>query len=346
MTPVLSKFATDQAKVQQHLPSLDGLRALSILAVLACHMLPLGPKAWVLNSAAGYMGMSIFFALSGFLITRFLWESDNIPQFFVRRLARIVPLVFLVSVLYALLLESRWDTFAALNIYMLNYWHDAIVPSVSPLWSLGVEMHFYLAIGLVVLLLGRRGFWLVPLAALSVTATRVNAEAFGSIVTHLRVDEILSGSILALVWLHRDQTMVARVWQKLPALFWPFVLMWALSCWPPSEEWGYTRPYMAALMIGSILAMKDGWQRRFLGWSVLRYIATTSFALYVWHSPFRFGWFDQGTDLERYLIKRPLGFAATFLLAHLSTFYYEKPIIRMVRSIEKRGASGEARTHA
>ncbi|MEL6378127.1 MAG: acyltransferase, partial [Pseudomonadota bacterium] len=303
------------------------------LAVLACHMLPLGPKEWVLNPAAGYMGMSVFFALSGFLITRFLWESNDIGQFFVRRLARIVPLVFLVSVCYAILVEGRLDTFAAINLYVLNYWHEAIAPSVSPLWSLGIEMHFYIAIGLSVLFLGRRGFWLVPIAAALVTVARVETGSFGSIVTHLRVDEILSGSMLAMLWLHRDQKIFSAVWRFLPMCFWPLVLMWALSCWPPTGAWGYLRPYLTALMIGSVLAKQGGWQQAILAWHVFRYIAAVSFALYVWHSPFRHGWFNEGSDLERYLIKRPIGFAATFLLAHLSTNFYEKPIIKWAKNL-------------
>jgi peptidoglycan/LPS O-acetylase OafA/YrhL len=57
------------------LPVLDGLRAISILLVLAAHMLPLGPKVLRLNETAGPMGMSLFFALSGFLITSGLREN-------------------------------------------------------------------------------------------------------------------------------------------------------------------------------------------------------------------------------------------------------------------------------
>ena len=81
-----------------HFPELDGFRGLSILAVLAAHMLPLGPEVWRGNSTAGYMGMSVFFALSGFLISRFLWNSQDVGKFFVRRCARILPLVLLVSI--------------------------------------------------------------------------------------------------------------------------------------------------------------------------------------------------------------------------------------------------------
>lgn len=60
---------------------LDGWRGISILLVLACHLLPLGPKPWQMNSAAGVMGMAIFFTLSGFLITSFLLNNSSVVDF-------------------------------------------------------------------------------------------------------------------------------------------------------------------------------------------------------------------------------------------------------------------------
>src|SRR5260370_42557576 len=75
-------------------PVLDGLRAISILLVLACHMLPLGPKSLRLNETAGAMGMSLFFALSGFLIASLLMHNDDIVEFLVKRLTRILPLAY------------------------------------------------------------------------------------------------------------------------------------------------------------------------------------------------------------------------------------------------------------
>ena len=69
---------------------LDGLRAFSILLVLAGHLLPLGPKMLYLNGTAGSMGISFFFALSGFLITSGLIKNQSIREFIVRRLARIL----------------------------------------------------------------------------------------------------------------------------------------------------------------------------------------------------------------------------------------------------------------
>ena len=73
----------------ERLPALDGLRATSILLVLACHMLPLGPKVLQLNGAAGAMGMSLFFALSGFLIISVLKNNADVPEFLIRRLTSI-----------------------------------------------------------------------------------------------------------------------------------------------------------------------------------------------------------------------------------------------------------------
>ena len=68
------------------------MRATSILLVLAGHLLPLGPSVLRLNDVAGLMGMGLFFAISGFLIVRFLAEGIALSAFAARRLARILPL--------------------------------------------------------------------------------------------------------------------------------------------------------------------------------------------------------------------------------------------------------------
>lgn len=318
----------------RHLPDLDGFRALSILTVLAAHMLPLGPSAWGLNLISGYMGMSIFFALSGFLICRFLWERQDVGTFFIRRIARIVPLVLLVSFVFGILIERRPDSFIIINLYLQNYWTTALIPSLGPTWSLAVEMHFYIAIGFSVLFFGRQGFWLLPVGALIVLLFRIESTVFANINTHFRVDEILTGGMLALAWLNRDRPFIARVMSALPYLFWPILVLWILSCWTESGAWGYSRAYMAALLIGSVLGMKNRWQNKLLSVSPLAYLAAVSFALYLWHSPFRHGWFDSGSDLERYLIKRPIGFFCTFVLAHMSTFYFERPIVAAVKRFQ------------
>jgi hypothetical protein len=80
---------------ESRLPVLDGWRGLSIVLVLAAHLLPLGPTGLDLNAAVAAAGMALFFTLSGFLITGFLLRNDNVDEFLISRLARIVPLAWL-----------------------------------------------------------------------------------------------------------------------------------------------------------------------------------------------------------------------------------------------------------
>ena len=82
--------------------AIDGLRAIAILLVLAAHMIPLGGTG---NDVAGSMGMSLFFCLSGFLITTTLLHNPDLTEFIVRRCARIVPLAYLyISLVFILFL--------------------------------------------------------------------------------------------------------------------------------------------------------------------------------------------------------------------------------------------------
>ena len=125
----------------------------------------------------------------------------------------------------------------------------------------------------------------------------------------------------------------------LGGLFVPLLALWALSCWPPSGSFGLLRPYLAAAMVGSALFSKDRWYHRVLTDWRLGYVATVSFALYVWHPQFFNDWFSGDGTIDRYLIKRPIGFALTFLFAHFSTFYFEKPITEWVRRKTESSAS-------
>ena len=102
-------------------PALDGLRAISILLVLAAHMVPLWPKPLQLNWAAGAMGMSLFFALSGFLITTLLLHNPDVVEFAAKRLGRVVPLAY--AYLFLVCVVLQWDPGAFLwsALFLLNY---------------------------------------------------------------------------------------------------------------------------------------------------------------------------------------------------------------------------------
>ena len=308
-----------------NLPVLDGLRAISILLVLAAHLLPLGPKILQLNATAGAMGMSLFFALSGFLITSGLMKNANVSEFFVRRLARILPLSYAYTTIVFLVITFQPEKWFWTNLFTVNYMTQYFDQGWSAhLWSLCVEIQFYLAIGIVVLIFMKRGLWIVWPACLVVTLLRIQAgpSAYVSIFTHQRVDEILAGACVATIFPYiktegKNQLLWATVGLG--------VLLWVFSSEPLLGPFGYARPYATALLLLASLNYGASNPETLLGSRPLRYIATISYALYIIHPATAHGWMNEGGTFTKYLLKRPVSFALTFFIAHMSTFYWERP---------------------
>lgn len=304
---------------------LDGWRGLSILLVLATHLLPLGPKNWQLNVACGYLGMALFFTLSGFLITNFLLHRPSVADFLIRRLARIVPLAWLGMAIVLWSTRSPLPTWTAHLLFYANWPPMFLTPNAGHFWSLCVEMQFYIAIALLFLLWRERGLFLLPLFCVGITLFRVIDGVHGAINTYYRGDEILAGCILALAF-------NARLSQALPEFIMrlnPYALMvlLAIACHPDAGFMNYFRPYLAALLVGGTLLNGRAPMARALTASrALAYVAAISYALYVLHPLLSNSWLGSGEGWEKYA-KRPLLFGALFLLAHLSTFYFEHPCI-------------------
>ena len=123
-------------------PALTGWRGISILVVLASHWLPLGPKRFGFNEAAGLFGMALFFCLSGFLIASTLIYDDSVKSFMIRRLCRIVPLTW-VCVAIAMLAGGLGVVGMFAHLFFFeNVPPYFLVDHTAHLWSLCVEIHF------------------------------------------------------------------------------------------------------------------------------------------------------------------------------------------------------------
>jgi len=313
--------ATTPTPDHSRLALLDGWRGISILCVLAAHMLPLGPSYWRVNEAAGAMGMALFFTLSGYLITMLLLREPRVRNFLIRRSCRILPLAVGYMVIGLLLTHGTLDAWIANLTFTLNYREQYIQPWNSPLWSLCVEIHFYLFVAVLVGLLGRRGLWLLPILAVAVTIGRIATGETSSIHTLERVDEILAGATLALALSDQVAGRSIRILQSVSPYVWLLLLIASAS--PLCGPIQYLRPYAAALLVGSTMAQGSCLLSRGLQARSLKYIATISYALYVIHPCVYRGWMDEGSTAVRYLLKRPISFLVLFCLAHLSTFYWE-----------------------
>jgi peptidoglycan/LPS O-acetylase OafA/YrhL len=165
---------TSRSRPFAHLPGLDGVRAIAVAAVLLFHADP----AWL---PGGFLGVDIFFTLSGFLITSLLLAElggtggVRLGRFYQRRARRLLPALFLVLVATSLLALTvaqdaaarvREDATAAL-LYVTNWWYvlhgqsyfeaTGRPPLLQHLWSLAVEEQFYLVWPLLLLVLWRLG---------------------------------------------------------------------------------------------------------------------------------------------------------------------------------------------
>ena len=339
-----SRLLGSPARVSKRVPVLDGWRATSILLVLGAHLLPLGPKVLQFNDMAGAMGMALFFTLSGFLIVQFLAAGAPLGLFVIKRLARIVPLSW--AAMMILLLWHSYDatTIAKNFLFVANLPPVTLFQGGEHLWSLCVEMQFYLTISAICLLLGRRGLYLVPVLALSVTAARIVAGEHISIVTYHRVDEILAGGTVALAYSGWLGERVEEMLKRLPV--WPFALALVICSHPDAGPLQYLRPYAAASLVGASLTGAPTFLERILVSRPMAYVAEVSYALYVIHGMLSHSWLGSGEGWDKY-IKRPLLFGVTFALAHLSTRYFEQPITRRVRDFGKRRqAARESRSLA
>ncbi len=144
--------------IRPFMPELDTLRGIAVMGVLLLHSfywqyagLSFGrwPQAFLALTAPGWLGVNLFFVLSGFLITGILLDSKNRPyyyrRFYTRRALRILPAYYLLLICL-LLLRSASPAFVGLSfIYLANVTNFfGVACDYGPLWSLAVEEHFYI----------------------------------------------------------------------------------------------------------------------------------------------------------------------------------------------------------
>lgn len=267
--------------------------------------------------------MALFFCLSGFLITQFLLADQRVGVFLIKRIFRIVPLAWLAVTILVVFNQPDVMTALANFLFYANLTSDPLMTGGEHLWSLYVEMQFYIFMALLVLIGGRKALFLVPLFTLIITGLRIHAGETISIVTWHRVDEIFIGGCVALAW--NSQSL--RHGQVKITPFASPVLLCALimSSLPQAGALGYLRPYLAgAAILASLFAfpvlLYKLWTSR-----LARYIAQISYALYVVHGMLTatiLGGHD-ASKVEKYLLRIPL-ILVTWLISHVSTFYYEK----------------------
>jgi peptidoglycan/LPS O-acetylase OafA/YrhL len=289
----------------------DGLRAVAVLSVVAFHAFP----DYI---PGGFVGVDVFFVISGYLITSILVKQHREAQFsfgdfYSRRARRILPalcVVLLACLLFGYLALLP-DEFASLGRHMaaaaafaanLSFWREAgyFAPAsefqpLLHLWSLGIEEQFYLLWPLVLAVAWRRKFNVLQVVLFLTTAS----FAANLVLTHIdstaafyfplsRFWELGLGCALAVV---TSDPNTARVLPPLLSRYSPAVGMALIGLSAFLYDHRTPFPGIAAVVptLGALAVLasdEDSWfRRRVLASRTLVFIGLISYPLYLWHWP-------------------------------------------------------------
>jgi peptidoglycan/LPS O-acetylase OafA/YrhL len=348
-------------------PELDGLRAFAVLGVMAYHY-------WLNLAPGGFLGVDLFFVLSGFLITRLLLEEVQrsgrikLGQFYSRRAARLLPALFLVCAFVAIdaltvktlgtASESLRGVVAAL-LYVTNwvgvFSHTSL--SLGHLWSLAVEEQFYLVWPVVMLLaihhggvqtLRRTSMVLFAVASIQM-AVRSLAGVSGFPTLYFSTDAhpmvmLMAGCSLACVadTITSSQSRVMRFWTRVAAA--PFVAVVAVLFLKAGALHGiwYYRGGFSFVAVGFALvinrALTSDWVTAPLRARPIVWVGRLSYGLYLYHIPIYLfvGYKLQG---QRHSSEIAISLIITFAAAAASYYVVERPIRRAVANRTTRGRS-------
>ena len=347
----------------KNLPSLNGLRALSISFVLVNHIFfkTLGYT----TIPGGQIGVNIFFIVSGFLITYLLLDEEkntgsiNLKNFYLRRILRIFPAYYFLLFTYFIL------QLAGILYFHTNSWITSLtytkyfpIPNASEwesehLWSLSIEEHFYLLWPFIFKFLKHNRVRIAILIILLIPIVRIfnfmnSLGSFnGENTIFQRGDALMTGCLLAFYreeisnWLHRFiMKYKFMIFAPLFGLIISVVLMSIVSRHTDSLLIGgiiralgrsfgtITNIFVCLVILISINFKNNSWYR-FLNTGLMNYAGKISYSLYIWQQLFF-------SDHLGVLSQFPINIICIFITAILSYHFLEKPFLSLKSKFEVR----------
>lgn len=334
----------------QYRPEIDGLRALAVVPVLFFH----AGFAWC---AGGFVGVDVFFVISGYLITSILYQDMeqgrfSMMRFYERRARRILPALLLVSLAcipfaWAWMLPNELIDFSESLIGVATFtsnilfWKEsgyfADPAELKPLlhtWSLAVEEQYYIIFPPLLLLLHRHLrrhlFAVIAAGTLASLALADYASTTHRIANYYflptRAWELGAGVLAALYRYHHPKDRLAPIWRELLGLTGLGLIVYTLVSF--DEQMPFPSLWALLPIVGTVLVIlfADGGtvSARILGWRLLVGIGLISYSSYLWHQPLfafaRIRLFEGVPESVYWLL-----IAATFLLSWLSWITVETP---------------------
>lgn len=314
----------------QRIPSLDGLRAISITLVVLSHLVRWKHISFQVAGGYGDLGVHVFFVLSGYLITSLLLREHersatiDLPNFYIRRAFRIFPaaFVFLAVVIVIYWQQMRWYHIAAAVFYVANM--DITRPWIfGHLWSLSIEEQFYLLWPFALKKWERNktailvfAFMATPVFRTALYAFRVRNGMVGSLPVFS--DQLAIGCLLA-IFAARIPKIGGSL--ALVMVFAAFAIPWFPATSPSRSLFMLfvLRPLLNVCLAGIVLHVIQV-PYRALNWVPIAWLGRISYSLYLWQELFCS---NPALHLGYFLVVPALGCAC------LSYYFVEQPILRL-----------------
>ena len=336
-----------------YIPGFDGLRAIAVTMVLVAH-------AGYGNLIPGGFGVTVFFAISGFLITTLLLkefartDTINLKLFYTRRLLRLYPELILLIILclvsgaqlglHATIAEKLAGLFYFMNYYYVfgAHYSEEVSYPWRQLWSLAIEEHFYFFFPATLLFIVRTmkaRFWLIGALVVVPFIWRFIAYytielpwQYNYVATDTRIDSIAWGCLLALLMFVPDG-------KSRSLADFPFIgsralaagLMLILASLLYRDEgfrwtWRFSVQGVGVILVFANLLFDPRWSFmvRLLEWGPIRYLGRISYGLYLYHMLVN-------RIILKYFYLTPVVFLAlslfsSFIIATISFYILEVPL--------------------
>lgn len=357
-------------------PSLNGLRAFSVILVIVHHLnlknhifLNLSKitllRPFISFLVDGHLGVNIFFVISGFLITSLMLQEQtatngiSLKNFYIRRTLRIFPAYFFLLLVYFILQcfgyiqisNASWLT----AITYTKYFNWQLDWYTAHAWSLSIEEHFYIFWPLI--FLGGERFrkraaifliLVVPFIRLYLHYYYFSMEWINDLRIFTRIDAIAMGCLFAL---YKDRILrsLSKHWAKI--FYFSVIILCILRYLPPLADkvhlgiiftfLGATHGSVANILIGfimmySVFGPKGIWYK-ILNFKIINYIGMLSYSIYLWQMLFIY-------DTPAWYNQFPLNVFCLILAALGSYYLIEKPFLKLKsRFIPEQRTRGDGR---
>jgi peptidoglycan/LPS O-acetylase OafA/YrhL len=353
-----------------YLPSLDGWRALAVIGVVLTHDQGGKFPFHVLERFRdiGFVGVDLFFAISGVLVTWRILEDEKtrgsfrIKSFYVRRFFRIQPAAWTYLGVLAILmlcgaLQEKWSRwFGALFLFrnFQAHWANRVAELglgwfSAHFWTLSLEEHFYILLSIFILTVRRNRaavlfillFGLIVGQQIAIRHGLFSDDVSGGR-TYWQIQYLFFGAFLSILlqleWFRQHAVRWLRPWLVFVAGFlFLEVHSYVANAHLPGPfnligEHSSNITYLFAFCVVATMLHPGSWTTRFLELSPLRFIGRISYSLYLWQQIVFHSSSPETVVRWRPLVwagGRPQNYLVLFALALLSYFCIEKPFVRL-----------------